>query len=80
MFAIAMVKVRVAAGSSTAAAKPFTDLLDRYEERFGEQGLRVLAAHLVELAAGLAGGRLAAIEHLQRIEMETLTRQQQPGR
>ncbi len=80
LFAIALVKVRITAGAQSEAARPCGELLDRFEERHGERGLRVLTACLVELTAGLAGGRLTALERLEQIEMETLARQQRPGR
>ena len=79
MYAIALVKTRLAAGSSAAATKACAGHLDRFGEKFGERGLRTLAAHLVEVAAGLSGGRLAALERLEQIERDALHRQQQPG-
>ncbi|MFC8448844.1 hypothetical protein [Kitasatospora sp. NPDC057223] len=79
MSAVALVRVRLAAGSPAAAARPCADILDRFEERFGPQGLRSLAVHLVEITAGLAGGRLAALERLEQIERDALHRQQQRG-
>ncbi|GGV38506.1 hypothetical protein GCM10010495_64750 [Kitasatospora herbaricolor] len=79
MFAIALLKARLAAGSRPAAAKACSDILDRFEARSDEGGLRTLAAHLVEVAAGLAGGRLDALERLEQIERDALQRQQQPG-
>ncbi|MFD0258179.1 hypothetical protein ACFXKJ_12060 [Kitasatospora indigofera] len=79
LFAIALLKARLAAGSPSAAAKACSDILDRFRARFDERALRTLAAHLVEVAAGLAGGRLDALERLERIEREALQRQQQPG-
>ncbi len=79
MYAIALLKTRLAAGSSTAATKACSEILDRFEARFDERGLRTLAAHLVEVAADLAGGRLTALERLEQIERDALHRQQQPG-
>ncbi len=79
MFAVALLKARLTAGSSTAATRPCSEILDRYEAKFDERGLRTLTAHLVELAAVLAGGRLDALERLEHIEMQALARQQQPG-
>ncbi|MFC9331285.1 hypothetical protein [Kitasatospora sp. NPDC057015] len=79
LFAVALLKARLVAGSATAAARPCSELLDRFEERVGERGLRLLTTHLVELAAGLAGGRLAALERLEQMELDALHRQQQPG-
>ncbi len=78
LFAISLLKARVAAGSAEAAMMPFGELLDMYERKFGAAGLRLLVAHLAEMTTAFVGTGRRATERLEAYEMELL-RNQQPG-
>ncbi|GAA2143383.1 hypothetical protein GCM10009760_29690 [Kitasatospora kazusensis] len=76
MFAISLLKARVAAGSAEAATVPFSELLDAYEQRFGAEGLRLLAVHLAEMTASFVGVGAHAEIRLEAYEMKLLSSQQ----
>jgi hypothetical protein len=74
--ALALLRTRVQAGSSAAAAPHQVELVDAWTARFGEgeRGMRMLLAAVVEQAQLLQGDPAGAEERLAEAEMLLLGR------
>lgn len=78
LFAIALLKARLTAGSP-AATRQCSEIVGRFEAKFDGRGLRTSAVRLAEFAAPLAGSRLDALEHLEQIEVPALAASSSQG-